>query len=359
MGQLEAWQALAVSVEESVFCVETVQKRFTPKNDLPILLDYVANPGPDFWEKFPVNLQCETKSLIDADKLLRLAGNVGGVDADRLALVCGDLRDGADIGCRGAGRSGSHSPNAPSSYQFPRQVTDSIATWVKKKFVYGPVRKCDLPVGVKVNGIMCRPKPDGSVRIILNMSSPAGGSVNDGIDNSDFPAAMSSTKKWLAVLESAGRRCLIMKIDWSDAYKHICVRPEDLPLQWFSWLGVYFAELCLIFGTSSSVGIYDRCAKVVLEIVLRLSRFPAHLVCQHLDDVCAAGPAGSEMLTEFCDTYRKVAEQIGVRLAPVTDPDKAFLPCTSGTVLGVFTTLVPGPGAFQRRSWTACYFRLA
>jgi hypothetical protein len=31
-----------------------------------------------------------------------------------------------------------------------------------------------------------------------------------------------------------------------------------------------------------------------------------------------------------------VAAQLGVRLAPTSDPDKAFLPCTSGTVLGVF-----------------------
>jgi hypothetical protein len=70
---------------------------------------------------------------------------------------------------------------------------------------------------------MCRAKPNGSARIILNMSAPAGCSVNEGIDKDRFPATMSSTAKWLAVLNNCGRNCHIMKVDWSDAYKHIHV----------------------------------------------------------------------------------------------------------------------------------------
>ena len=115
--------------------------------------------------------------------------------------------------------------------------------------MYGPVPLNEIPGEAKVNGIMCRPKPDGSVRVILNMSAPKGCSVNDGIDNTLFPAEMSSTQKWLAVLDKAGHGCVIMKIDWSDAYKHIPAREVDIVLQWFTWLGMGFAELCLIFGT--------------------------------------------------------------------------------------------------------------
>ena len=202
--------------------------------------------------------------------------------------------------------------------------------------MYGPVPLNEIPGEAKVNGIMCRPKPDGSVRVILNMSAPKGCSVNDGIDNTLFPAEMSSTQKWLAVLDKAGHGCVIMKIDWSDAYKHIPAREVDIVLQWFTWLGMGFAELCLIFGTSSSVGIYDRAAKVVLEIVIRISKFPRDWVVQHLDDVCGAAPARSPALANFESVYRKVAAQVGVCLAPTDNPDKAFLPCMAGVVLGVF-----------------------
>jgi hypothetical protein len=217
---------------------------------------------------------------------------VGVADRQRLELVCSDLEHGADIGCADEFRVPTRSGNAANTLDYGEHVTDAIATWVKKGFVRGPVPEHLLPVQAKVNGIMVRPKPDGAVRIILNLSAPKGMSVNDGIDSDQFPAVMSSTSKWLEVLERAGRNCMIMKLDWSDAYKHVPVRETDLNLQWFKWLGMYFVELCLIFGAASSVGIYDRAAKVVLDLVLRVSKFPRSMVCQHLDDVCAAALLG-------------------------------------------------------------------
>ena len=78
-----------------------------------------------------------------------------------------------------------------------------------------------MPTGAKINGIMGRPKPNGAVRVILNMSAPEGSSVNSGIDEEEFPAVMSSTAKWVAVLNRVGRNFLMTKANWSDVYKHI------------------------------------------------------------------------------------------------------------------------------------------
>jgi hypothetical protein len=79
----------------------------------------------------------------------------------------------------------------------------------------------------------------------------------------------------------------------------------------------------------------DRLAKVVLKIVLLFSKFPEDMVCQYLDDVCAAAAADSTELRTFHDDYRRIAAHLGVQLAPTSDPDKAFEPCTAGVVLGV------------------------
>ncbi len=157
------------------------------------------------------------------------------------------IQEGADIGCKGEAREPTRSSNAASAYEFGPQVTDAIAEWVTKGYTFGPVNKEEVPASAKVSGIMVRPKPNGSVRVIQNLSAPKGRSVNDGISKDDFPAKMSSTSAWLKVLNNAGRGCLITKTDWAAAYKHICVRQEDLNLQWFSWAGKYFMELCLIF----------------------------------------------------------------------------------------------------------------
>jgi hypothetical protein len=174
-----------------------------------------------------------------------------------------------------------------------------VAAWITKGFASGPFTEEEVPAGAKISGIMTRQKPNGSVRIILNLSAPKGMSVNDGINSEEFPAVMSSTGKWLEVLHKAGRGCRMCKNDWADAYKHISTRAEDVDLQWFCWLEKFFVELCLVFGAASSPGIYDLVAKVVLDLVNRTAGMRPEFVCQHLDDVCAAAPKGSSMLARF------------------------------------------------------------
>ena len=273
--------------------------------------------------------------MVDPKELKILAVDCGLDGNSWFAEIMHDLTEGANIGCKHPFRQPSVSTNAPSSYEFGPHVSDAIADWLKKGFAYGPVSLDEAPPGVKINGIMCKQKPNGSVRIILNLSSPLGASVNEGIDEKEFPATMSSTTKWIRVLNRAGRGCLMAKVDWSDAYKHLAVREQDLSLQWFSWLGMAFCELCLIFGSKSSVGLYDRLAKLVLSIVCKRSGMAPSMVCQHLDDCVAASPKGSDMIHRFDVSYASVAAQLGIKLAPRDDPEKAFGPSTVGVVFGV------------------------
>jgi len=178
-------------------------------------------------------------------------------------------------------------------------------------------------------------KPNGTARVIMNLSAPLGNAVNEGIDGDLFPAVMSSTSKWLEILDKAGRNCLIMKVDWANAYKHIPVHSEDLPLQYFNWMGKDFIELMLIFGAVSSAGLFDDLAKVILDLVTRQAHFPRDMIIQYLDDVCAAAGQNCPSIYKLEHAYRQIAADIGVNLAPNTDPDKAFSPTTKGTVLGV------------------------
>ena len=311
------------------------QKVFSPKYKLPVLKDYRRDAPQSFWDSFPVNLSWPGTSLVNADRLQAMASQVPQLNKGILASVLQDLRQGAKIGCTGKFREPSKASNAPSAFEDGEKVTDAICDWVKKGFAFGPVKFEDVPANAKYSGIMTRAKPNGSVRIILNLSSPAGRCVNEGINPEDFPASMSSTNKWLTALNRAGRNCLICKCDWSDAYKHLSVHPEDLPLQWFAWLGRAFCELCLVFGGVSSAGLYDRLAKVVLAIVIDRSGFDPSMVIQHLDDVCAAAPGDSDLLFKFDAEFLNTAEHLGIKLAPRDDPKKSFGPSTSGIVLGV------------------------
>ena len=96
---------------------------------------------------------------------------------------------------------------------------------------------------------------------------------------------------------------------------------------------MWFAELCLVFGGASSVGLYDRLAKVFLYTATVLSMMPKDQVEQIIDDVVAAGTKGE--VTRFYRKYREVAEDCGVQLAPEDDPNKAFAAAQGGEVFGI------------------------
>ena len=72
-----------------------------------------------------------------------------------------------------------------------------------------------------------------------------------------------------------------------------------------------------------------------LFIAIKQSAFPSHLVIQHLDDVCSCSPEGSDKVDIFHACYQEVCEELNVKLADKSDPDKSFSPRTEGQVLGI------------------------
>jgi len=124
------------------------------------------------------------------------------------------------------------------------------------------------------------------------------------------------------------------KTDFADAYKHVTVCEQDTDLQWFQWAGKFFKELCLIFGSASSAGIFDDLAKVMLDLVCRGANFPTNMVCQHLDDICAAD-IDRDRLEKFDNTFKEFASFVGIKLAPRDNPDKSFAPAQTGTIFGI------------------------
>ena len=336
MNNLTTWKLRWSSINSQPLEPLPPPKTFKPKYNLPILDNYSEDFPRWFWAMAPANYTSPAISLVNPRLLEHYARLHGFKDETLLQTVCNDLRNGAAIGCKGRFRNPSLATNAPSAFTDGRQVTDAICDWLQKGFAYGPIPLDAVPPSAKFSGIMTRPKPNGSVRIILNLSSPKGFAVNEGIDNNDFPTTMSSTTKWLRVLRKAGKKAFMCKVDWSDAYKHVAVCAEDTDLQWFKWGGCAFKELCLIFGGVSSAGIFDRLAKIVLFIVIHKSGFRPDLVCQHLDDCCAAAPFNSPSLLHYDATFTEIANLLRVKLAPRDDPEKSFAPAQQGIILGIF-----------------------
>ena len=307
-----------------------------PKFNLPILDRYDIPAPQEHWSKWPKNFKVAQESKINYELFRELAINAGFEDRELLEIVYSDLKYGAKIGCSGKFREPTRSNNAPSAFEFGDRVSDSICEWLKAGYAAGPFELEEIPDDAKISGLMVKLKPTGKARLILNLSAPKGSCVNEGIDKKEYPAKMTSTIKFVKIIHRCGRNCKFTKVDWAAAYKQIRVHLDDHCLQYFEWLGMYFLEVCLIFGGVSSIGIYDRFAKIVLFIVLIRSGMPPSLVVQQIDDVVACGPPDGQLVGKFDKTYTDVANEIGVELAPRDDPEKSFAPSTRGQVLGVW-----------------------
>ena len=314
-------------------------KQFKPKYNLPVLNDYRKGTDERYWKFWPKVTWKESrkqKSKINPEKLKQMALDTGFEDTVLLDLVFNDLKHGARFGCIEKFRVPSTSSNAPSAYEEGEKVSEAICEWLDQGYAIGPMDKEEIPFDwIKISGLMTKLKPNGKVRLILNLSRGKPCCVNDGIDKKEFPTVMGSIKKVLIMLHSCGHAAEFCKNDWSAAYKQFSVCSEDVQLQFFTWLGKYFAELSLVFGGVSSAGIYDRVAKVVLHVAMQLSGMPPHLVCQYLDDVVGISPAGSGQTQRFDKTYQQVCQAVGIELASRKDPDKCFGPTTEGIILGV------------------------
>ena len=338
VGQLVLRQSMAAPVEIPPM------KEFIPKMDLPKLKNYRGIPPASYWQHWPKRTFEQAavgKSWVSSKKLREMATRYGYTDWSRLERVVERLDNGANVGCTGRGRLPTVTPNAKSAYMYGDRVADSLAEWIRDGILIGPLDDEEVPFeDITISSILVRLKPNGKARIIVNLSAPDNeegpGSVNSGIDVKDFPAKMSSTSKFVESLLRVGRNALITKSDWNSAYKHQFVRWEDLKLQFIKFLGKYFCELALVFGSISSPGIYDDLAKVVLAISLLASGLPAQLVSQHLDDVVAVGPNNTSAIWDFDRAYREVCAYIGVSLADRSDRDKSFAPSYEGLVLGVW-----------------------
>ena len=259
-------------------------------------------------------------------------------DTDEIDEITNDIVVGCDIGNRGVSLCPSDSSNTPEAHAFGDRITDTIADGIRDGIIMGPMSRDQLPfkdMGVKVSGIMVKLKPTGVARMILNMSRGLPFGLNEGMSCKErFQVKMSSTRTWRNLLLSVGTGAWFCKIDWAQAYKHLRVQKSDVRQQFFKWCDKYFAELCLVFGASSSVGLYDRLAKVVLYMACRESGLNITQTQQIIDDAIACGT--KEQCAAFYNAYRYIGESLGIKLAPEDKKMKAFSGTQSGEVFGIF-----------------------
>ena len=118
-----------------------------------------------------------------------------------------------------------------SAWEHPEIIQEIIQEYLAKEGaegrVLGPFPPASLP-GVQVSRLRVIPKKGlNKWRLILDLSSPEGQSVNDGIRTELCSLSYMSIDDAARAVAWAGRGALLAKINIKSAYWIVGVHPED------------------------------------------------------------------------------------------------------------------------------------
>ena len=165
-------------------------------------------------------------------------------------------------------------------------------------------------------------------RMITDLSSPQGHSVNDGITKESCSFHYTSINEAAKHILSSGPGTLMAKMDIQHAYRNIPVAPEDRHLLGMSWNGRLFVDRALPFGLRSAPLLFSAIADALLHIMLNNG---VSWAIHYLDDFFTSGtPASAECLRNM-HIMQELCRQAGLPL----EPAKTVGPTTTLTFLGI------------------------
>ena len=214
---------------------------------------------------------------------------------------------------------------------MPIPQTEVVQSYLTNEVSQNRMVQCDMADSQEIHvsplGIIPKKNRPGKWRLIVDLSSPKGGSVNDGI-NSDLCSLQYATVDMLAILVlQVGRGAFLVKADIKEAYHNIPVHPDDRPLLGIRWEGSTFVDNVLPFGLRSAPTIFSAVADAAQWMLVQRG---IQRILHYLDDfvfVEADWASAQRAKGELCALFRT----LGLPL----EPSKLEGPDTCLTFLGI------------------------
>ena len=154
------------------------------------------------------------------------------------------------------------SENHSSASRNMQFLSDHLAWCCLEGQTWGPFHTPPFP-HVQVSGLGVVPKKNGKFRVIHDISSPHGNSVNDAIPPGVFSLQYESVDTAVNTIMKLGRESYLTNIDIRNAFRLCPVAPADMHLLGIKWAGQYYFERVLPFGLRSSPFIFDKLASAI------------------------------------------------------------------------------------------------
>ena len=170
--------------------------------------------------------------------------------------------------------------NTRSAIMYPQPVAEFIQVEVQAGRIIGPLR--DIPQAhVSRFGVIPKQGQPGKWRLILDLSSPYGHSVDDGITSNFCSIKYATVDNVVQKILQPGRNTLLAKIDIEHAYQNIPIHPSDRRFLGMSWNGALYIDTVLPFGLRSTPKIFSAVSDTLEWIALHEG---VSILLHYLDD---------------------------------------------------------------------------
>ena len=188
-------------------------------------------------------------------------------DKDFVSFIVNGLRQGFDTLIPNLVLPNKEFKNLLSARKEPEVIDELIDQECKKGYLYGPFNEPPFesyrvsPLGLAVG------KYSGKKRLIVDLSSPHEDahhvSVNDLIDKDSCSLTYVKLDDAIKAIRQHGPGALMCKIDVTDAFKQLAIKPSQWPFFCVKWRQLYYVFVRLTFGCRSSPKLFDTIAQAI------------------------------------------------------------------------------------------------
>ena len=191
-------------------------------------------------------------------------------DREFARLIVDGIRDGFRIGFDYANQAPiSTTGNMSSARRHPQALEQYLARETGAGRVRAVPAKGALTRKVHISrcGVIPKPHQPGKWRLIVDLSSPKGASVNDGIDPSLCSVSYALVDDATVAVLHLGQGSRLAKFDLDNAYWLVPVHPDDRPPLGIRWKGVTIIDGALPFGLRLVPRLFTAVADALLWIM--------------------------------------------------------------------------------------------
>ena len=223
----------------------------------------------------------------------------------------------------------SRSTNHPSALGNMKVVDERIATELAAGRLLGPVAPHLTPlIHTSPLGLVPKAHQSNKWRMICDLSSPLGSSVNDGISSDLCSLRYAKVDDAVNIIRYLGRGTQLVKLDLKDAYGIVPVHPADYHLLGIRWRGNTYVDRALPFGLCSAPKLFNAIADLIAWVLTCQGvKFQLH----YLDDFLLLGSPNSQQGSEFLTITEQSLTRLGIPIAV----HKIEGPATTLTFLGI------------------------